>query len=150
MIYDKLANIENYLGCNENLDVAIQYILSHDLKELPMGKTYLKDELVYINVMEAVTAPAEQRKYEIHKNYMDIQIDLAGTEIIQIGDGSVAEPDDEYNPETDFGTVTCANLTSCVMGEGNFIVCMPEEPHKPGISPDKDNNLIKCVFKVHK
>lgn len=150
MIYDKLTNIGNYLGCNENLDIAIQYILSHDLSALPLGKTFLKDELVYINVMEAATAPEAERKYEIHKDYMDIQIDLSGAEIIQIGDVSSTEPIDAYNPETDFGTVACANLTSCTMGPGNFIVCMPNEPHKPGISFGQGNALVKCVFKIHK
>lgn len=150
MIYDKLENIGSYLGCNENLDIAIHYILSHDLNSLPMGRTELKDSLVFINIMEANAAPIEKQKYEIHKNYMDIQIDLAGVEMIQIGDSASMETLDAYNPETDFGTVTCKNLTSCVMGQGNFIICMPEEPHKPGIAVESDTHLHKCVFKVHK
>ena len=150
MIYDKLSNISRYLGINANLDIAINYIISHSLTSLPMGKTELDGNRVYINVMEAHTAPAGQRQYEIHENYMDIQIDLSGREIIQIGDASSMQPLDAYNPETDLGTVACDTLTSCMIGSGNFILCMDGEPHKPGISAGEDSSLVKCVFKVHK
>lgn len=149
MIYDKLTNISRYLGINANLDIAVSYVLTHDLSSLSIGKTVLDGDMIYINVMEASASPEEQQKYEIHKNYMDIQIDLTGTEIIQIGDSSSMQPLDTYNPETDFGTVDCRRLTSCTMGKGNFIICMAGEPHKPGISSGQDTALLKCVFKVH-
>lgn len=149
MIYDKLENIKHYSGCNPNLDIAIEYIITHDLHKLPLGRTELSGSDVFINVMEAAAAPAKQQNYEIHKNYMDIQIDLSGTEMIQIGDSSDMRVE-SYNPETDFGVAHCNNLTSCIMGPGNFIICMCSEPHKPGIEVLADTALKKCVFKVHK
>ena len=54
MIYDKLINIGLYKGMNKNLDTAIDFILSHDLNELPMEKTVVDGDNVYINVMEAL------------------------------------------------------------------------------------------------
>lgn len=149
MIYDKLNNIGNYKGSNPHLDTAIEYILSHNLDELPIGRTEVDASFVYINVMEAQSAPASERDFEIHKNYMDIQIDLAGTEIIEIGDEASMSVSD-YNEETDFGKAECPALTSCTMGKGNFIVCMPSEPHKPGIQACEDTFLKKCVVKVHR
>lgn len=149
MIYDKLTNIALYKGTNQNLDIAIDYILTHDLSNLPLGKTSLKGDEVYINVMEAKAGALETRSYEIHKEYMDIQIDLSGIEIIQIGDGSQMTVKD-YNSQTDFGVAECDDLTSCTMGPGNFIVCMAGEPHKPGIAASEETALKKCVFKVHK
>ena len=79
---------------------------------------------------------------------MDIQIYLEGVEFIQIGDAADAEPI-AYDVCTDFGTVHCSCLSSCHMGPGNFIVCMGEEPHKPGIASSGSRLLKKCVFKVH-
>ncbi|MEG1459288.1 MAG: YhcH/YjgK/YiaL family protein [Acetivibrio sp.] len=148
MIYDKLDHIEQYLGCNKHLDLAIHYILEHDLSSLPLGKTQLLDDLVYINVMNANAAELESLNFEIHKNYMDIQIDLSGTEMIHIGDSSNMIIRD-YNPQTDFAYSDCDTLTSCIIGTGNFILCMASEPHKPGISIGKDTILKKCVFKIH-
>lgn len=148
MIFDKLSNIKNYLGMNSNLDTAINYILEHDLNTLPMGKTELKGNQVYINVMEAQASPGDNRSYEIHKNYMDIQIDLEGVELIQTGDSAAMNIAD-YNTETDFGTVICENLADCIIGPGNFIICTAGEPHKPGCSVSENTFLKKCVFKVH-
>lgn len=148
MIYDKLSNLNTYLGLNKNLDTAISYLTSHDLNSLPMGQTKVDGTDVFINVMEATASPATEKSFEIHKNYMDIQIDLLGTEIIETGDSSSMKVKN-YNAETDFGTADCELLASCTMGAGNFIICMAGEPHKPGIATGENLFLKKCVVKVH-
>lgn len=149
MIYDKLSNIALYKGTNKNLDLAIDFILNHDLYELPSGKTILDGSNVYINVMETSAYPIEERSYEIHYNYMDIQIDLEGIERVDTGDCTKVLTVN-YNEESDVGTVTCADLAGCILGPGNFIICMPGEPHKPNILVGENAALKKCVFKVHK
>ncbi len=148
MIYDKISNIGLYKGINKNLDTAIDYILKNDLSSLPMGQANLDGSQVYINIMEANTGPLETRNYEMHKKYMDIQIDLAGVEIIHTGnmDDMVIE---SYDETADFGAVRCGLLASCTIGPGNFIICMAGEPHKPGIAASEDTLLKKAVFKVH-
>ena len=148
MIYDKLSNGTHYKGISENLDIALTFLSDCDLNTLPLGKTAIKGNDVFINVMEANAGPLEERRFEIHKNYLDIQIDLIGTERIDIGDGSNMEVT-EFNSEGDIGFATCDTLTECIMGPGNFIICMAEEPHKPGIATSNDTALKKCVVKVH-
>lgn len=148
MIYDKLTNINIYKGLCSNLDIAIDFLKSQDLSALPMGRTEINGSDVFLSIMEASAAPVHERGFEIHKQYMDIQIDLSGTEIIEIGDSAQMEVSD-YNAETDFGKVTCPPLTSCTMGPGNFIVCMAAEPHRPGIASGDELALKKCVVKVH-
>lgn len=148
MIYDKINNIGLYKGINKNLDTAIDYILKNDLLALPIGQTRLDDDQVYINTMDANAGASETRNYEIHKKYMDIQIDLAGVEIIHTGDmGSMSI--ESYDETADFGVVRCSLSASCTMGPGNFIICMAGEPHKPGIAASDDTLLKKAVFKVH-
>lgn len=148
MIFDKLTNIGFYKGINKNLDTAIDYILHNNLSALPLGRTELDGDNVYVNVMEAEAGPLETRNYEIHKKYMDIQIDLSGVEIIHTGDADGMSTEN-YNPETDFAIARCSDLASCTIGPGNFILCMAGEPHKPGIAASDDKALKKCVFKVH-
>lgn len=148
MIYDKLTNIGFYKGINKNLDTAIDYILKNDLSALPMGRTELDGDKVYINAMEANAGSAETKNYELHKKYMDVQIDLDGVEIIQTGNtGDMSV--ESYDEKTDFGTVLCSTLASCTIGPGNFIICMAGEPHKPGIAASEDTFLKKIVFKIH-
>ena len=51
MIYDKLSNLKAYLGFCKNLDTALNYLASHDLNSLPMGKTVVDGENVFLTVM---------------------------------------------------------------------------------------------------
>ena len=148
MIYDKLSNAKRYLGLSSNLDAALCFIAEHDLNELPLGKTTILGDQVFINVMTANAAPLEEKQFEIHKKYMDIQIDLFGTERIDIGDSNNINVL-EFNNDGDIGFVESDTLTECTMGPGNFIICMAEEPHKPGIATGADISLKKCVVKVH-
>lgn len=148
MIYDKLVNMSLYKGMNKNLDTAIDFILSHDLNELPLGKTVVDGDNVYINVMDAKASPVEERAYEIHKNYMDIQMDLVGIERIDTGDFTKMEIG-EYNSEKDVAKATAEDLAECLIGPGNFIICMAGEPHKPNIAVSEDTILKKAVCKVH-
>lgn len=147
MIYDEVKNIERYRGMSVWLDKAIDFLMNTDLDALPLGRTEISGSHVFTNVMEAQAGDEETNQFEIHRKYMDIQIDLEGTEIIQTGLAPVGvlEP---YSAETDFGTVVCKKDASCVLGPGRFIICMGEEPHKPGIAAGEDRHLKKCVVKV--
>lgn len=148
MIYDKFSNLGLYKGMNPNLDTAIDFITTHDLNELPLGKNVVDGTNVYINVMDAKASPVEERAYEIHKNYMDIQIDLVGVERIDTGDCTKMEVD-EYDEEKDVAKATAVDLAQCLIGPGNFIICMAGEPHKPNIAVSEDTVLKKVVCKVH-
>lgn len=147
MIYDKLVNVKKYLGINKNLDTAIEFLAKTDLNELPLGKTEIDGDNVFIKVMEAQAAPIEEKRYEIHKQYLDIQIDLVGTEAIQIGNEQDMECK-EFDDAKDIGKGTSSDLAMCTMGPGNFIICMTMEPHKPNIKTCEDTYLKKAVVKV--
>ena len=148
MVYDKLSNMKLYKGMNPNLDTAIDFITSHDLNELPLGRTVVDGDNVYINVMDAKAFPVEERFYELHKNYIDIQMDLVGVERIDTGDCTKMKID-EYDAEKDVAKVTAEDLAQCLIGSENFIICMAGEPHKPNIAVSEDTVLKKAVCKVH-
>ena len=114
MIYDELKNISKYRGISANLDTAIAFLEESILSELPMGKTVIDGEKVFINVMEADAKEREEIAFEIHKRYMDIQIDIEGTEAIEIGE-YLPGVKEQYDERTDFGTVDCSNAFYCIM-----------------------------------
>lgn len=147
MIYDALENVKRYKGISENLDRAIAFLETVDLKKLPLGRTEISGTQVFANVMEANAIDPENGKFEVHKKYMDIQIDVEGVEVLEIGMDVKGELD-AFNPETDFGTVCCEKSAGCILGPGRFVVCMAEEPHKPSLVYGTDRRLKKCVIKV--
>lgn len=147
MIYDKIENAGRYRGLSPWLDKALDFLAHQDLGKLPLGRTEILGQQVFANVMEAQAKDEAEGAYEIHKRYMDIQIDLEGVEKIMIGLDSQG-PLAPYDEMTDFGTVRCEKAAECVMGPGRFIVCMGEEPHMPGIAAEEERRLKKCVIKV--
>lgn len=149
MIYDKIENIGKYKGISEWFDAAADFLLKTDLSALPMGRTPICGDNVFVNVMEADTAEPEKNQFEIHKKYWDIQLDIEGTECVQIG----LNPEREtvsFDADRDFGTVSCTEFAACTMGPGRFIICMQEEPHKPTLryGAECSGKVKKCVVKV--
>ncbi len=149
MIFDKLSNLSNYKGLSKNLDTAIDYIINHDLQKLPLGKTIVDGDHVYVNCMEVNTDLAENKQYETHQEYLDIQIDLQGAERLLTGD-SFSMSMNEYNAESDCALGQASACCDCVIGPDNFVICMPGEPHMPGVAVHEPSPVKKCVFKVHK
>ena len=147
MIYDEIRNISRYRGISSNLDVAIDFLEKTDLNNLPLGKTEILGDKVFANVMEAQAKDEKELSFEIHKKYMDIQIDLAGTERIDTG-RRVSFDNFDFDIEKDIGFIDTPFLASCTLGPGNFTICMAGEPHKPGITVTDDTKLVKCVLKV--
>lgn len=147
MIYDKIENISRYRGISRNLDTAINFVEKTDLNSLPLGKTEILGEKVFANVMEAQAKDEEELSFEIHKKYMDIQIDIEGTEVILIGLDGFKEKE-PFSPEKDFGSCMAEKSARMIMGPGRFIVCMAQEPHLPSIAAGDNRRLKKCVIKV--
>ena len=84
MVVDRLENIEKYASLNPLFAQAIEFLKSHDLNALEVGKTELKGKDLLVNVAQTKPKTKEDAKLETHKDFIDIQIPLSGTEIIQL------------------------------------------------------------------
>ena len=80
MICDTLQHLGRYRGLHPNLDTAIDYLLTHDLAALPLGRTEVDGDKVFINLMDATLHPDAGYHPEYHKLYADLQVDLTGSE----------------------------------------------------------------------
>lgn len=147
MIYDLLANIGNYRGMNRNLDKAIDYLMTVDINTLPLGKTEINGDRVFLQVMEARTHELTDESYEVHRDYMDIQIDIDGCEVIETALNGVT-PIGEYRPDFQKAAACAGAGGRCVMGPGRFILCMAGEAHGPGGCLEQPEDIKKCVVKV--
>lgn len=123
---------------------------SLDLANLPLGWQDLEDG-IRMNVMEFETTPAEEKKAEMHRKFIDIQLLISGTEMIEYG---LSEPDltkfDEYREEDDYQlTKMIEHKNDLVLQPNMFAIFLPYEPHKPGNSVNgKNAQLKKLVVKV--
>lgn len=120
-----------------------------DLINLELGWQNLEDG-IRMNVMAFETSPAEGKKAEIHRKFIDIQLLIEGEEMIEYG---IKEPDltkyDEYQAEDDYQlTPAIDDKNEVILQPNMFAVFLPYEPHKPGNSVNGNKPLKKLVVKV--
>lgn len=147
MIYDLLSNIGNYRGMSRNLDKAVEFLQNTDLRSLPLGRTEVDGDRVFVQIMEAQTHELTAESYEIHRDYMDIQIDIEGCEVIGTALENVSLIG-EYKPDFQKAAAKGEMGGRCIMGPGRFIICMAGEAHGPGGCLDQPDQVKKCVVKV--
>lgn len=148
MILDEIKNIGHYKGISKNLDTAIMFLQTTDITTLPIGKTEIDNDNVFLTVMEVNPKDEQELQFEYHKQYMDIQMDIEGIEAFYVGSGEM-EIEESFHEDTDFGICTVKESTRCILGSGKFILCMPEEAHMPSVYFEEDY-VKKAVIKVKK
>ncbi len=147
MIYDKLTNLDLYRGLYPNLDLCIDYIQKGDYKNLEVGKHEIIGKEVFVSVIELEGKDPVTTPFEIHKKYLDIHVDITGTELIETGDMAHGT-EESFDEGRDFGIVACDNKVSCHMSPEDFYICMLDEPHKPACADGEPVHIKKCIFKV--
>ena len=113
------------------------------------GRYELQDESIFMNVMQLATQPAEQKKAELHEKYADIQLLLAGEELVLFGLKGSALDCEEMHVEEDYQLCQrVENQQAVTLKPGMFIVFVPGEPHNPGCQVDTSMEIKKVVIKV--
>lgn len=120
-----------------------------DLVNLPLGWQDL-EEGVRMNVMTFNTSSAKDKKAEMHRKFIDIQLLIEGEELIEYG---LSQPNlayyDIYREEDDYQlTPEIENKNDLILKPNMFAIFFPYEPHKPGNSVEEDKYLKKLVVKV--
>ena len=145
MICDTLDQLHLYKGFHKNLDTAIEFLAAHPLDTLPLGRTEVDGDEVFINVMDADLKPHTGSHAEYHRLYADLQIDLTGGE----GWGYTTLPGEEAGEFTgDIGFRTSPDAVSGTLGEGRFVLFFPGELHKPGVARPGCARVRKAVVKI--
>lgn len=146
MVIDKLENIEKYASLNPLFAQAIEFLKSHDLMNLEIGKTELKGKDLLVNVAQTNPKTKEQAKLETHRDFIDIQIPLSGTEIMGYTPASCCQPADApYNTEKDITFFEGPAESYIEVKPGMFAIFFPQDGHAPGITPD---GVKKVIVKV--
>lgn len=148
MICDKLSSLSRYCHLHPNLDTAINFILSHDLSTFPLGRNTVQGNDVFFNSVKARTSAPEGREFEYHRHYIDLHLDLSGSEKVAV---TLDSPIDigVFNEENDGGlTEVSSQWTIADLKEGGFVMVFPGEPHLPLLPAEEPAEIRKCIFKI--
>ena len=146
MICDTLDQLHLYKGFHKNLDTAIEFLAAHPLDTLPLGRTEVDGDEVFINVMDADLKPHTDSHAEYHRLYADLQIDLTGGEYL----GWASEGKDEgvFDETADCGFKSAPDHCGMTLGDGRFAIFFPGELHKPSCKTPDCTHVRKAVVKI--
>ena len=130
MVVDTLENLEKYASLNPLFAQAIEFLKSHDLQAMEIGKTELKGKDLLVNIAQTKPKTKEEAKLETHRDFIDIQIPLSGTEIMG------------YTAAKDCIPVDATYIT---VKPGMLAIFFPQDGHAPGITPE---GVKKVIVKV--
>ncbi len=147
MIYDTLDNLNQYTGLFENLDTAINFIENTDLSTLPLGKTQIDGDNVFVSIFDVETKLTEDVNFETHSKYMDLQCDIEGTELCEVALGDIKEIK-AYSEESDIAFYESELSCALILNPERFAIFMIEEPHKPTLRTADCERVKKAVFKI--
>jgi len=149
MILDTIGNSSKYEILHRNFKKGFDFIRNSDLENLEPGRYEIDSDEVFVLVQTYKTSPENEKKFETHRNYIDIQYIVSGTEVIGYTPAEKLTVCDPYNEECDAEMSDCPDMTPCTLEAGSFILLFPEDPHKPGCSyGNNHNNVRKIVVKV--
>lgn len=122
------------------------------LRALKAGET-IKTELaggLYVVEQAYETKARPDGFFEAHKKYIDVQVVLEGTEVMEMGDATRMRIRDAYNPDRDL-VVYEDSPDACVlkMAPGLGAIFFPVDVHMPSLRAGAQPVLVrKAVVKV--
>ncbi|WP_039056774.1 N-acetylneuraminate anomerase [Enterobacter sp. Bisph1] len=128
---------------------ALSLALAARPEERTPGQYALQGEEIFMNVMQFATQEPEQKKAELHEQFIDIQLLLAGEERILFGVAGSARECEQMHYAEDYQLCRAIEgEQSIVLKPGMLAVFMPGEPHKPGCAVESAGEIKKAVVKV--
>lgn len=132
------------------LRFVLDFLESTDLNELEDGKHLIQGEGFFVNIFRYTTASEQERIWEAHREYIDIQMVIEGEEICQQA-FSVECTKGVYEEDKDFIPITLNANTPCtrfVLNRDKLAVFYPEDAHQTGVSIHTPCAIRKAVFKL--
>ncbi|MFC5450053.1 YhcH/YjgK/YiaL family protein [Paenibacillus aestuarii] len=156
-----VSNVQHYKQERHLWPAAVQrgidYILTRNLSEASLGRHALEGEngeLMFANVQEAETRPAQEQLPESHAVYTDIQFLVSGEEKICFtklhADIAVKENKFESHDIAFYELNGDEPETEVVLKPGMFAVCFPSDIHRPNCLVTEPRTNRKIVIKIHK
>jgi YhcH/YjgK/YiaL family protein len=148
VVHGALKDWRSMPGLN-GLERAFEYLSRTDLAALPIGRTDLDGDNMFVTVSDAETKSPDLVPFEAHRRYIDIQVVVRGQESIAIAAVSRLTMTQPYDAAKDieFFAVPPEALTLALRA-GDFAVFTPGDAHRPSMHLDGPHVTRKAVVKV--
>jgi len=149
------AVVKGHLGHWEStpgirgLERAFEYLARTDLAALPLGRTDIEGDDIYVLLSEAETRGPEQVRFEAHRRYIDIQLVVRGQEAIGVAPAAGLVSVEPYDAAKDIEFFAVPPESAALaLRAGDFAVFSPGDAHRPSLHLDGPHVSRKAVVKV--
>lgn len=149
MIFDEFKNLHRYSGIPYLSEIE-KYVKERDCTQVPDGEHEILGRELFVRVAEYFTGPASEKQFEAHLVYADLQLVVAGREVMDVSLETHPKAVTSYEkaPDIQFFKDT-SEISSVTVSSGQFTVFFPGELHKPGCHVNQAPGKVKkLVFKI--
>ena len=140
--------IESYKNVHPRFPEAFEALKKFASDEFEVGKYEVDGKNIYVMVQEYETQLMADKKFEIHRDYIDIQYIVSGEEIMGNESLDKLTPADEYKPDVQKLHLN-AEYDKIKLSAGEFAIFFPYEPHAPGAAvKGVPSKVKKIVVKI--
>jgi biofilm protein TabA len=151
MIHDTLANAKRYTALHPRFATAFAWCAEATNLAKADGRHAIQGESLFVIVESGPTIPAQLKRFESHRRYIDIQVNLKGPEIMEWMPRAGLTVFEDFKPDNDicFYQQPSDIPTRLLVRPHQFAIFWPEDAHKPCCNPgDAAVSYRKLVFKV--
>jgi len=151
MIHDTLSNANRYAGLHPRLATVFDWCRQPENLALSDGRYEIQGKSLFVIVESGPTISANIKRFESHRRYIDVQVNLKGPEIMEWMSSSALTLSEDFKPDNDvcFYHQPVSVPTRLMVHPHEFAIFWPEDAHKPCCHPGEVSvPYRKMVFKV--
>lgn len=144
VIFDLIENLGEYVSLNPKLANGLEKLNEVDID---YQKRFDFDG-GYLFFQEGITTHIDEGTFEAHKEYIDIQIVLDGSEYVAWAPINQLIVDVEYNAEKDVVRLNGSPKAIMEINKGLAYICLPHDGHKALKYINEVTRYNKAVIKI--
>ncbi len=146
---NRRALAEAYFENPERWNQAFEFLKTHDLQNLELKRYDIDGDNLFATVSEYTTQSEDEKHYEAHRKYVDIQYVISGREEIGVSPlADTTQTFQNYDPAKDIGFYAVNPVKNYEATPRNFFIFFPSDAHRPGLDPGEKTQVKKLVIKL--
>jgi len=145
---DILTLYQHYSEYTGMWNRVFDFMRNTNLETIETGTYTLSGDSLFVIVDEYVTQDVEERNYEAHRKYIDLQYLIRGEELIGVAGLNELSLTEPYDVEKDIAFYKKADGNYRVADSSVFFIFFPDDAHQPCVKIDQPQPVKKIVFKI--
>ncbi len=148
MIFDSIENASKYFILGERIKKGFDFLLNTDLENLKPDRYEIENDEIFANVQILTTKNKEDKKWEAHRKYLDIQYLIKGRECMGYGLLQNFKTSVEYDDKNDIEFLSGDKFNYINLSKGEFVIFYPDDVHAPVLNVDENKEIKKVIVKI--